>query len=143
MQYHFVTIGAPKCAFAKDGFYEYVKRLGRYHTVTLSHLPDNAPDKKILSTIGRHYCIALDEKGQSFTSRALADFLHTQSVNGMGKICFVVGGPDGHSDAVRARADVLWSLSELTLPHNMAMLVMAEALYRASTITAGHPYHRD
>jgi len=55
----------------------------------------------------------------------------------------VVGGPDGHSDIIRNRADSLWSLSKLTFPHDVAVMIMLEAIYRAATINAGHPYHRD
>ena len=58
-------------------------------------------------------------------------------------LCFVIGGPDGVSAACRERADFVWSLSALTLPHGLARVLFAEQLYRAWTLLSGHPYHRD
>jgi 23S rRNA (pseudouridine1915-N3)-methyltransferase len=73
----------------------------------------------------------------------LAEFLEKRSVEGVGEMCFVIGGPDGHSEHIKERADFLWSLSRLTFPHDMAMVIFAETLYRASTINKNHPYHRE
>ena len=58
-------------------------------------------------------------------------------------LCFVIGGPDGVSAAVRDRANFSWSLSTLTLPHGLARVLLAEQLYRATSLLSGHPYHRD
>ena len=58
-------------------------------------------------------------------------------------LCFVIGGPDGVSDAVRRRADLTVSLSQLTLPHGLARVLLAEQLYRAHSLQTGHPYHRE
>ena len=62
-------------------------------------------------------------------------------INPTGK--FVIGGPDGVSDACRERADFTWSLSELTLPHGLARVLFAEQMYRAWSFQTGHPYHRE
>ena len=58
-------------------------------------------------------------------------------------IAFIIGGADGLDDSIKSRADLLWSLSPLTLPHGLVRVVLAEQLYRASSLLSGHPYHRD
>ena len=79
--------------------------------------------------------------GPQLTSEALAEFLDKRSFEGR-EVCFIIGGPDGLPQEVIDSADMLWSLSKLTFPHDLAMVVLAETLYRASTISVGHPYHR-
>ena len=138
-----MTIGEPKLAFAKMGFDEYIKRLGRYHKVEVLHVSDKADDKKILKICDNAFVIVLDEKGQELSSKTLAVFLNEKSVQGVGEMIFLIGGPDGHSDVIKNRADVLLSMSKLTFPHDLAMMILAETLYRASTINHNHPYHRD
>ena len=138
-----LTIGEPKLPFAKIGFAEYIKRLGGYHKISVTHLSDTTSDEKVVQLIGHAYCVVLDEHGKEFTSRELAQFLNEKSVHGVGEMIFVIGGPDGHSAFMKSHAQTLWSMSKLTFPHDMAMLILAEALYRASTINVNHPYHRD
>lgn len=138
-----ITIGEPKLSFARDGFASYITRLGGYHKVQVNHLSNRATDEQVLRAIGEKYCVVLDEHGHTLSSVELAQFLEKRSVEGIGEMCFVIGGPDGHSDHIKERADFLWSLSRLTFPHDMAMLIFAETLYRASTIIGNHPYHRE
>lgn len=85
--------------------------------------------------------ILLDERGKQMTSTALATRLGDWQADGR-DLNFVIGGPDGVSSAVRERADFIWSLSSLTLPHGMARVLFAEQLYRAWSLSTGHPYHR-
>ena len=85
--------------------------------------------------------ITLDVGGKQFSSKELAGRL--QDWQGDGRdLTFVIGGPDGVSAACLDRADVRWSLSKLTLPHGLARVLFVEQLYRAWSLTAGHPYHR-
>ena len=63
-------------------------------------------------------------------------------VNGIGELAFLVGGDEGLSDEVRSSVRMMWSLSSLTMPHDLAQLVMLEALYRAATLERGEPYHK-
>lgn len=143
MKLHILTIGTPKLAYAKQGWDEYTGRLGRFHQVRTSHLADkhaNDP-KQILAAIGQAYIIALEVTGSQYTSEELAAYLAKRALDGR-EVCFVIGGPDGLPEEVIAAARSLWSLSKLTLPHDLAMVVTAEALYRASSINAGLPYHR-
>ena len=86
--------------------------------------------------------VLLDPRGKQFSSEKLSEYLDGQALGGTGELAFAIGGPDGHTDELRSRAHLLWSLGELTLPHDLAMLVLVEALYRAATISAGEPYHR-
>jgi len=86
--------------------------------------------------------VVLDERGRSFPTRTLADHLERWRNDGR-DIAFVIGGADGLDDTIKSRADLLWSLSSLTLPHGLVRVVLAEQLYRASSLLAGHPYHRD
>ena len=143
MKLHIITVGEPKLAYAKQGWEEYTKRLGRFHNIRVTHLADkHANDTdQIQNAIGKAHCVVMEIAGRQFTSEGLAGFLDKRSLEGR-EVCFVIGGPDGLPQEVIKKADTLWSLSQLTFPHDLAMVVLAEALYRASTISAGHPYHR-
>lgn len=143
MKLHIVTIGEPKLAYARAGWQEYLKRLQHYHDVRTTHLADKWADdgKRILQAAGKAYIVALVIESRQLTSEALADFLTKRALEGR-EVCFVIGGPEGLPEAVIAQADFTWSLSRLTFPHDLAMVILVETLYRASTITADHPYHR-
>jgi 23S rRNA (pseudouridine1915-N3)-methyltransferase len=85
--------------------------------------------------------ILLDERGKQLSSKGLAGKLADWQHDGR-DLCFIIGGPDGVSDVCRQRADLIWSLSQLTLPHGLARVLFAEQLYRAHSLHTGHPYHR-
>lgn len=88
------------------------------------------------------HVVLLDERGRQLSSRQLADRLRDWQATGE-DVAFVIGGADGVSAAVAERANFTWSLSKLTLPHALARVLFAEQIYRAFTLTTGHPYHRD
>ena len=92
---------------------------------------------------GVEFLIALDETGRSHTSRTFAELLGKLRDQGTQSIAFLIGGPDGHGDELRRATAIKLSLGPMTLPHGLARIVLAEQLYRATTILAGHPYHRD
>jgi 23S rRNA (pseudouridine1915-N3)-methyltransferase len=99
--------------------------------------------ERILAKTDAHErLVLLDEKGKQMTSPDLAVRLADWQSDGR-NLCFVIGGPDGVSGACRERANFIWSLSRLTLPHGLARVLFAEQLYRAWSLQAGHPYHRD
>jgi 23S rRNA (pseudouridine1915-N3)-methyltransferase len=85
--------------------------------------------------------IALDVEGKRFATAQLAQKLEAWQMSG-DNYSIVIGGPDGLCGACLARADQRWSLSDLTLPHPLVRVMLAEQLYRAWTITINHPYHR-
>ena len=144
MKFHFITVGAPKLEYAKLGWDEYYKRLSRFHQLKTTRISDKkATDDALLAAAGnRAYVIALDLQGQQIESEGIAVRMDTLAIGGVSEVAFIVGGPDGFGDKVRKKADAMWKLSSLTLPHDLAMIVMLEALYRGSTINAGVPYHR-
>lgn len=86
--------------------------------------------------------IVLDESGKPLTSAKFADLLSDARDRGTRSAAFLIGGPDGHGEAARKAADVVLALGPMTLPHGLARIVLAEQIYRAATILAGHPYHR-
>jgi len=107
-----------------------------------SHKAMEAEGNLILGKLGQsEQVVLLDERGKQMTSKALAANLTAWQVDGR-DLCFVIGGPDGVADSCKQRADVTWSLSQLTLPHGLARVLFAEQLYRAHSLHTGHPYHR-
>ena len=86
--------------------------------------------------------IVLDEGGKQFTSQAFAELLRKDRDDGAREMAFLIGGPDGHSVDIRNSADLVLSLSAMTLPHGLARALLTEQIYRALTIISGHPYHR-
>ncbi len=97
----------------------------------LAALPDNA------------FVIAMDETGKQRPSRDMAAWLDTLKDGTHRDIAFVIGGADGHGAALRSRANATLSLGAMTWPHMLARIMLLEQLYRAISILARHPYHRD
>jgi 23S rRNA (pseudouridine1915-N3)-methyltransferase len=101
-----------------------------------------AEAQRILKLLApRATVVALDERGDQFSTLELARWLEQQRAAGR-DLSFIIGGPDGLSAEVMQRAARSWSLSRLTLPHALVRVLLVEQLYRAATILAGHPYHR-
>lgn len=98
-------------------------------------------EKMLAALPASAYVVALQVGGRAMSSEQLAKFLEGRGRDGR-DVAFCIGGPDGLSPQVDARAETKWSLSALTLPHGLARVVVAEALYRAVSIIKGHPYHR-
>ena len=96
---------------------------------------------RALSPDGR--LILLDERGELATSRELTGRLRRLAGAGGRELAIIIGGPDGVDDALRDRADWTLALGRLTWPHRLVRVMLAEQLYRAGSIAAGHPYHRD
>lgn len=86
--------------------------------------------------------VAFDEGGKTLSSSEFADWIARQRDDGRKRALFAIGGPDGHAPAVLERADLTVSLGRMTWPHQIARILVAEQLYRAASILAGHPYHR-
>ncbi len=143
MKIHFITVGKPVLSFAKIGFLEYTKRIQKFHKLKITHLKEKNATKEMLNLMEGKFSVVLDENGREFKSLDLAKFLDTKATQGISEIIFCIGGPDGHSEEIKKESNLLWSLSKLTFPHDLAMLLLAEAIYRASTINVNHPYHRE
>jgi 23S rRNA (pseudouridine1915-N3)-methyltransferase len=147
MNVRIFAIGKPKLAFAKSGVEEYAGRLRPWTVCSLEYLKSGTRENESAALLERSagmLRIALDERGEQLTSRALAGRISSWELSGTVKsIAILIGGADGHTEELRGSADWLWSLSKLTLQHEMALVVVLEQVYRAFTIKAGTPYHRD
>ncbi len=142
MKLHIITVGKPKLAYARAGWEEYFGRLARYHQLRATHLSDKRCGvKELLAAAGKACKVALALDGVQHSSPDLARFLDKRALEGR-EACFLVGGPEGLPGEVVAACEHRWSLSRLTFPHDLAMVVLLEALYRASTIQKNHPYHK-
>ncbi len=153
MKLRIVSVGTKAPAWVRTGFAEYTKRMPNEMPVELVEIPapKHGGDKakhmqseaaKMLAAIGSDdWVVALDEKGKRISSVQLAGKLDQWRMDST-NVVFLVGGADGLGKDVRRRANETVSLSELTLPHYMVRVILAEALYRAWTIHVGHPYHR-
>ena len=142
MKIHIVTVGSPKLAYAKLGWEEYLGRLKHYHSVRVSHIADKQNDAEhILAAASNAYKIALVINGPELSSPELAEFLDKKALDS-NEVCFLIGGPDGLLNDVIEACDKQWGFSRLTFPHDLAMVILVESLYRASTINDGLPYHR-
>lgn len=142
--------------WVQEGYKEYAKRLPKSCELQLIELPmaqrgktSNADKNKLLEAEKireklpkNALLIALDERGESPTTLALADKLETWLASGQ-DIALIVGGPDGLASELLAEASWKWSLSKLTLPHPLVRILVAEQIYRAWSLTQNHPYHRE
>ena len=86
--------------------------------------------------------VVLDARGTQFSSPDFAEHLGRWEMQGVKQICYLIGGPEGHSQEVRRTADLLLSFSKMTFTHDMVRLLLVEQLYRAYTIKAGEKYHK-
>lgn len=150
-----LAVGDRQPGWVDAAFAEYTARLPRQwrfrlETVAAARRTPGAPPGRalesesgqLLDRVGSdEHLVLLDERGTQMSSKALADRVAAWQSGGR-DVAFVIGGPDGVSAACRGRADLVWSLSELTLPHGLARVLLAEQLYRAWSLLSGHPYHR-
>lgn len=156
MNYSIVAVGKLKERFWAEACAEYVKRLGAYAKVRVTEVADVDParaggvegsrgreGRSILSAVSpRSHVILLAIEGTERSSEGLSRRLDELALHGRGDITFVIGGSDGVSDEVRARADETLSFGPITLPHNLARVVLLEQLYRACKISRGEKYHK-
>jgi 23S rRNA (pseudouridine1915-N3)-methyltransferase len=123
---------------------DYIQRASRYVTCNIQTFDAEALLLESLDQQpgrARPYAILLDSRGQQLSSEDFATRLGRLRDDGTQRLVLAIGPADGWSTAARTRANLLFSLGLITLPHELARLVLAEQLYRALTILAGHPYH--
>ncbi len=109
--------------------------------VKLTELPERGGKEP--EPVAGSITVRLDERGEPMTSLAFAHLLEKWRDSGKREARFLIGGADGHADADRASADVLLSFGPATWPHLLARAMLAEQLFRATSILAKHPYHRE
>ena len=156
MRIHLVAVGKRMPAWVASGFNEYNKRLQREFRLNLVEVAPvirakSTTTQKVLAEEARRIqaaipdnamVIALDEHGVHFDSNTLARKIQAWTQQGR-DLAFIIGGADGLDAGLKQSADMLWSLSSMTLPHALTRVILAEQIYRAWTILQKHPYHRD
>jgi len=139
MRYRVVAVGRMKDAALRAACDEYLGRLRHYAKVEEREVKDEA---RVLGAIPEGTrLVALSRRGEECTSAELAEWTARWELEGR-DVALAIGGADALPDDVVRRAERVWSLSRLTLPHELARLVLYEQLYRAYTIRRGEPYHR-
>lgn len=155
MQLIVAAVGQRMPGWVQEAWSEYARRFSAGLTLELKEVPLARRSPKadiealrkregeaLLASVPADFrVVALDERGRQWSTLDLAAQMEQWMQFERGA-CFMIGGPDGLTDACRARADDVWSLSRLTLPHPLVRVVLAEQLYRAWTVTRNHPYHR-
>ncbi len=147
-----ITVGKISKGFRQEAFAYYLKKAQAYTRVSLHTVKDakNGPvslrmekeGERILERIeANDYLLVLDETGRNFTSRDFSGELLRLEEDPGRKACFIVGGAYGLADSIRLKADLLIGFGPMTLPHELASIVLMEQIYRGQTILRGHPYH--
>ena len=154
-----ICVGKMREKFYIDAFAEYAKRLQAYCRLELleiaeQRLGDRPSDKEIAAALEREgqeilkavppdaYLTALCVEGKQMPSEGMAELIAARENSGRPKLCFVIGGSYGLSPSVKARADRKLSMSQMTFPHHLARVMLAEQLYRGFKINEGSMYHK-
>ena len=154
-----ISVGRMREKFLIDAFREYEKRLGaycRFECVELPEcrLPDEPSAKEISAALDKEaslvvksifegaYLVALCVEGKHMPSEGIAALIRERENSGKPKLCFVIGGSYGLSGQIKRRADLCLSMSEMTFPHHLARVMLAEQIYRGFKINEGSVYHK-
>ena len=154
-----ICVGKMREKFYIDAFAEYAKRLQAYCRLELleiaeQRLGDRPSEKEIAAALEREgqeilkavppdaYLTALCVEGKQMPSEGMAELIAARENSGKPKLCFVIGGSYGLSPLVKARADRKLSMSQMTFPHHLARVMLAEQLYRGFKINEGSRYHK-
>ena len=151
------SIGKAHEPFIKTGIEDFTKRIGRYYPVEWNLIPppkgaatlspadmkkkEGETIRSQLANLKDRYFVTLDEYGKQLTSDGLAKFLQGRALDGGKDLVFLIGGAYGLDETVLQLADFRWSLSQLTLPHQLVRLILTEQIYRACTILRNEKYH--
>ena len=155
MKLSLLCVGRLNLAFANEGCAEFSKRLKRYLPLVTHEIKEHKTGRKqdlprIIATEGEaleqkippgSFVIALDQGGKKLSSEGLADLMKGHMLQSIPEWTLLIGGPYGLSESLRKRADLVLSLSPMTLTHQMARLLLLEQLYRCCTIIRNEPYH--
>ena len=156
MHSRLIAVGDRQPSWVDTAFDDYVARLPRQwqfrlEIIATAKRQKSAPvevaiqsesDKILRKIKPAEHVVVLDEGGKQFSSKQIAEKLDAWQTVGE-DLVFVIGGPDGISKELLARANTCWCLSKLTLPHGLVRVLFAEQIYRAWSLLAGHPYHRE
>lgn len=155
MKLKILSVGHKMPSWVELACAEYLKRMPRELATEIieikpdkrasgknSEVVQEAEAKRILEIVNKDYLIVLDERGQSVTSLQLATKMQHWQTLGR-DVALVIGGADGIHVTLKQKADWLWSLSSLTMPHGLVRVMLSEQLYRAYTVIQNHPYHKE
>jgi len=155
MKLRIISVGHKMPAWVEAACVEYIKRMPRELSLEIIEIKpekraagnstENIQEleaKRILEAVGKDFLIACDERGQEVTTLQLAEKMQFWQALGR-DASLVIGGADGLHTSLKQRADWLWSLSKLTLPHAFVRILLCEQLYRAHSVNQNHPYHRE
>lgn len=154
-----LCVGKIREKFYIEAFSEYAKRLGAYCRFVCTELPetrlpDSPSPKEISAALEKEaagimknipsdaYLAALCVEGRQMPSEELAELLAQRAGSGKPKLCFVIGGSFGLSPRIKSMADLRLSMSEMTFPHHLARVMLAEQIYRGFKINEGSKYHK-
>jgi 23S rRNA (pseudouridine1915-N3)-methyltransferase len=148
------SVGKTNESYIKEGVDQFTKRIGHYYPIdwqliTPSKLTEPAQIKKaeaasLLKTLSpTDVLILLDEKGKMLSSPGLAKLIQQKANQSAQRVVFLIGGAYGVDDEIKARANFIWSISELVFPHMLVRLLLAEQIYRACSILANEKYHHE
>jgi 23S rRNA (pseudouridine1915-N3)-methyltransferase len=151
------AIGKPHESYVADGVKDFTKRIGNYFPMewqlfnvkknTSALNPDRLKEeeKKLIFSALKpdDWLVSLDEKGKAMNSRKLASFIQDRGNEGVKKLIFLIGGAYGLDTAVLEKSKFIWSLSDLTFPHQLVRLILTEQIYRACSINRNEKYHHD
>ena len=155
MKFQFWTVGKNHEPFVKEGIELFTKRISNYYPVEWNILP-SPKNAAMLSEMDlkkkegemitgflqkEDWLVLLDETGKMLGSEGLATFIQQRANESTKTIVFLIGGAYGVSDAVKQRANFVWSLSKLVFPHQLVRLILAEQIYRACSINRNEKYH--
>lgn len=152
----FLCVGKLKEKYFREACDEYLKRLGLYTAASVTELKEYPADsaaeiknalmheaEEINAKIPKgSYVIALCVEGRRLSSDALSETLDRLALNGIAKLCVVIGGSNGIESQIKAKSDLLLSMSDMTFPHHLARVMALEQFYRALSISANAKYHK-
>lgn len=155
MKLLFWAIGKNHEPYVKPGVDEFTSRIANYYSVKWNILPvlknaGNLPEASLKKKEGSlvlgllqkdDYLVVLDERGKQLSSQGLSQFIQSRANESQKQVIFLIGGAFGSDETVLKRANFVWSLSELTFPHQLVRLILCEQVYRACTILRNEKYH--
>lgn len=146
MRWTIIATGKPAMGWAKQGIEDYLSRLQKTGSVECIYVRDGTPEevtKRMLAASEGSLRVLLDERGKQHRSKELAQWIGARQLEGCKRVAVLIGGANGHSAALKEGVKESWSLSSMTLQHELALVVLMEQIYRAYSILRGDPYHRE